>query len=155
MSLFNRLKIFIKFSMINLETKLKTETFGMFALSDQAKENAFISRMRKGLTTRTPFVGETNGAARDRPFSVSSRRMGPDPGPTPDDLLKLATQIPINAADWKVFAHRKCLNGLFALIYAHLEGQRQCVTLMLKNRSAPFVRSRKWKTKHADNCTGR
>jgi len=40
MSLFNRLKVFIKFWMINLARKLKNETFELFVMSTEMKEIA-------------------------------------------------------------------------------------------------------------------
>jgi len=40
MSLFNRLKVSIKFWMINLEGELKNETFEWFVMSNEMKETA-------------------------------------------------------------------------------------------------------------------
>ncbi|WP_248155278.1 hypothetical protein [Roseibium sediminicola] len=40
MSLFNRLKVFIKFWMINLGGKLKIETFELFVMLSEVKESA-------------------------------------------------------------------------------------------------------------------
>jgi predicted transposase YdaD len=78
MSLFNRLKISIKFWMINLEAKLKNETFGMFALSGQAKESAFISRMQRDSQQGT-LRRRNNGHRQGQAFRRFIQTIGPRP----------------------------------------------------------------------------
>jgi len=46
MSLFNRLKKPVKFTMINSDAELKSETFEIFTMSGKAKENEPFSRNR-------------------------------------------------------------------------------------------------------------
>jgi hypothetical protein len=45
--------------MINLDTELKFETFGMFELLIEPKESAFISHLGQRLSRTTPMRSET------------------------------------------------------------------------------------------------